>query len=53
MLSSEQIQYLMLLIREKHGPGYSRRVIGNVEIGTLQASLSIMLEIAIKKEKIV
>ncbi len=51
MLSSDQISYLLLLLSEKHGPGYSDKTVENVSIGTLQAALSIMLEMVTKKGK--
>ena len=46
-LTSAQILFILDLISEKHGKGYS----DDPEIGKLQARLSIMLEIARKRER--
>jgi len=54
MLTATQIQYLLELLSEKHGPGYSKDKIegGPIggSVGALQAALSIMLEIAMKRK---
>lgn len=42
MLNVAEIQLLLDLLREKHGPGYAK----DPEVGKLQAKLSIMLEVA-------
>jgi hypothetical protein len=47
MLSAREIQIILEAIREKYGPGYS----DNPEIGSLQAKLSILMEMMGKKEE--
>ena len=46
MLTEREIHLILDLIREKHGPGYA----ADKEVGVLQGKLSIMLEVARKRE---
>ena len=41
MLTKKEILFILDLIKEKHGPGYS----DNRDVGILQAKLSIMLDL--------
>ena len=45
-LTSEEVLLFLELLREKHGPGYSK----DPKIGKLQAKLSILLEMAHRRE---
>jgi len=49
MLSSKEIQFILSLISEKYGFGYSNAEERDVKVGQLQAKLSIMLEMTIIK----
>jgi hypothetical protein len=52
MLTESEIGYLLQLLAEKHGFGYSQDHVegdrGPVKVGALQAKLSLMLEVAHK-----
>jgi hypothetical protein len=48
VLTSKQIMILLNLLREKYGPGYS----SEEGVGSLQAYLSIMLEVAHRRESL-
>ncbi len=47
MLTSTEIRMILQLLAEEYGPGYS----SVEEIGQLQAKLSILLELALEREK--
>jgi len=47
ILTVEDIRFILTLMREKYGPGYS----DDPQAGALQAKLSIMLEMASKLKK--
>jgi hypothetical protein len=54
-MSQAEIFFVLDLLREKYGPGYSDAVVllydgGKVEVGSLQAKLSIMLQAAAQRE---
>ncbi len=46
MLTKKQIAYLLQLLAEKHGHGYSDAEVDGVKIGVLQAALSVMGQVA-------
>ena len=46
-LTTKEIHLILDALREKHGPGYAPG-----DVGRLQAKLSILLEIAAKRESL-
>ncbi len=48
-LTSKEIYFILGLMREKYGFGYSDAKEGEIKVGQLQAKLSIMLELAAKQ----
>ncbi len=50
MLSKAEILFLLELIRDKYGTGYSPHVVAVISLAKLQARLSILLEVASKRE---
>ena len=45
MLTSEEIMFILNLIEQKYGFGYSDAEERGVKVGALQAKLSIMMEV--------
>ena len=48
VLTSKEIGVILKILQEKYGLGYSDAEEDGVRVGTLQAKLSIMAEVAIK-----
>lgn len=46
-LTAKEILTILDMISDKHGPGYSE----DIEVGKLQAKLSIMLQVASEMER--
>jgi hypothetical protein len=51
ILSSKQILVILDALEKQYGMGYSTEESNGVKIGQLQAHLSIMLEVALKREQ--
>ena len=49
ILSSKEIHFILMLIQEKYGFGYSDVETDDVKVGALQAKLSVMLEVAVRE----
>jgi len=48
-LTSKKIYFILNLMQEKCGFGYSDAVDGEIRVGALQAKLSVLLELALKE----
>ena len=48
-LTSNEIYFILNLMQEKYGFGYSDAVEGEIRVGALQAKLSVLLELALKE----
>ena len=51
MLTSKEIMFILNLMKDKYGFGYSDAEEGEIKVGALQAKLSIMMEAAGRQEQ--
>jgi len=48
-LTSREIRFILNLMQEKYGFGYSDAVENEIQVGSLQAKLSVLLELALRE----
>ena len=48
-LTSKEVHFILNLMQEKYGFGYSDAVEGEIRVGARQAKLSVLLELALKE----
>ncbi len=51
LLTSDQIQFLLSLIKDKYGQGYSDAEVDGVKVGVVQVALSVGLQLEAARKK--